>query len=75
MPMPRVFADLLLAALEHVVVEEVDHLLDFRRAFLELDACVDVFGIFTEDDDVELLRVLHRAGNALVILHRAHAQE
>ena len=43
------------------------------RALLELDARVDVLGVLAEDDDVQLLGVLHRAGHALVILHRPHA--
>ena len=43
------------------------------RAFLELDAGVHVFGVLAEDHDVELLGMLHRAGHALVVLHRAHA--
>ena len=42
-------------------------------AFFELDARVHVLGVFAEDDDVHALRVLHRAGNALVVLDRPHA--
>ena len=47
--------------------------LRFGRAFAELDTGVDVFGVLAEDDDVQLLRVLHRAGHAGVVLHRADA--
>ena len=43
------------------------------RALFELDARVHILGVLAEDDDVDLLRVLHRAGHALVILHRPHA--
>ena len=43
------------------------------RALLELDARVHVFSVFAKDDDVDLLGMLHRAGHALVVLHRAHA--
>jgi hypothetical protein len=44
-----------------------------RQSLLELDAGVDVFGVFAEDDDVELFGVLHGAGHALVVLDRANA--
>ena len=64
-------ADLFLAA--HVVVQEVDQLLRLGRAFAELDAGVDVLGVLAEDHDVELLRMLHRAGHAAVVLHRPDA--
>ena len=42
-------------------------------ALLELDARVHVLGVLAEDDDVHLLGLLHRAGHALVVLHRPHA--
>ena len=42
-------------------------------ALLELDARVHVLSVLAEDDDVDLLGMLHRAGHALVVLHRAHA--
>ncbi len=41
--------------------------------FAELDAGVDVLGVLAEDHHVELLRMLHRAGHAAVVLHRADA--
>ena len=62
-----------LAAFEQVVVEEIDEAGGVWAALLELDAGVHVFSVFAEDDDVELLGVLHRAGHALVILDRANA--
>ena len=68
-----IFADFLLAALEHVVVEEVDQLRRVGSALLELDAGIHVLGVLAEDDDVHLLGMLHRAGHALVVLHRPHA--
>ena len=40
---------------------------------LELDAGVDVLGVLAEDDDVDLLGVLHGAGHALVVLDGADA--
>ena len=73
MPTPESSRTFFLVALEHVVVEKVDQPLGIRRALLEFDARVDIFRVLTEDHDVELLRVLHRAGNTLVILHRPHA--
>ena len=73
MPTPESVADFFLAALEHVVVEEVDELLGVGSAFAELDARVDVFGVLAEDHDVELFRMLYGAGHARVVLHGAHA--
>ena len=43
------------------------------RALLELNARVHVLGVLAEDDDVDLLRMFHRAWHALVVLHWAHA--
>ncbi len=40
----------------HLVVEEVDDLLGFRRALLPLDSGVDVLGVLAEDDHVEHAR-------------------
>ncbi len=68
-----VIADLLLAALEQVVVEEVDETGGVRAALLELDARIHILGVFAEDDDVQLLGMLHRAGHALVVLDRPDA--
>ena len=65
--------NLLLAALEHVLVEEFDQLGALRSSLLPFDAGVNVFGILAEDDHVHALGMLHRRGHALVILHRAHA--
>ncbi len=68
-----VLANLLLAALQQVVVDEVDDAAGVGGALLELDAGVHVLSVFAEDDDIDLLWVLHRAGHALVVLHGAHA--
>ena len=66
-------ADLLLAALQHVFVEELDQAGAVGSSLLPLDAGVDVFGVLAEDDDVHALGMLHGRGHALVVLHRAHA--
>ena len=66
-------ANLLLAALQHVLVEELDQLRALRSSLFPLDAGVNVFGILAEDDHVHALGMLHRRGHALVVLHRAHA--
>ena len=66
-------ANLLLAALEHVFVEELDQAGAVGSSLLPLDAGVNVFGVFAEDDDVHALGMLHRRRHALVVLHRAHA--
>ncbi len=66
-------ADFFLAVFEQVVVEEVDQAGGVCAALLELDAGVHVLGVLAEDDDVELLGMLHGAGHALVVLDRAHA--
>ena len=68
-----VLAHLLVGAGQHLVVEEVDQLLGLRRSLLPLDAGVNVFRVLAEDHDVHALGMLHRRGNALVILHRANA--
>ena len=68
-----VAADFFLAAFEQVVIQKINQPGGVRAAFLELDAGVHIFGILTEDNDIDLLRVLHRAGHALVVLDRAHA--
>src|SRR3984885_11603205 len=67
--------NLLLAALEHVLVEELDQLLALCSSLLPLDADVHVFGVLAEDHQVHALGMLHRRGHALVVLHRAHAAE
>ena len=69
----RIGANFFLAALQQIVVDELDQPRRIGAALFELDARVHVFGVLAEDDDVDLLGMLHRAGHALVILHRAHA--
>ena len=54
----------------HLVLQEVDHFLHFRRAGLPLDAGVDVLGVLAEDDHVHQLRMLHRRRRAVEIAHR-----
>ena len=74
MPTPESARTLLLAALEQVVVEEVDELWRRPRVpCLNSMPAVDVLSVLAEDDDVDLFGMLHRAGHALVILHRANA--
>ena len=70
---PRVQPNLLLAALQHVVVQERQHLRRLRRSLAELDARINVLRILTEDHNVHPLRMLHRARHALVVLHRTDA--
>ena len=72
MPMPEVFgeADLLDA---HLLHQELDELLRLVALGLVLDAGVDVFRVLAEDHHVGLLGLLHRAGHALEVLHRAQA--
>src|SRR6185437_10766786 len=55
--------------------QQADELGGFGRALLELDAGVDVFGVFAEDDDVHRLGLFHRRGNAAVVLDRTDAGE
>ena len=66
-------ADFFLAAFEQVVVEEINETGGVIAAFFELDAGVDVLGVLAEDDDVDLLGMLHGAGHALVVLDGADA--
>ncbi len=73
MPTPEVGADLFLAALQQIVIDELDQLGRIGGALLELDARVHVLGVLAEDHDVDLFGMLHRAGHALVVLHRANA--
>ena len=63
-------ADLLLAAFQHVVVQKFEQLFCFGRARLPLDADVHVFGIFTEDEDVQFFGMLNRGGNSFEVAHR-----
>src|SRR6185437_10898298 len=62
-----------LAALQHVFVHEFNELLRLGGSLAEFDAGVNVFRILAEDNDVELLGMLYRAGDALVVLDRANA--
>src|SRR5208282_3833121 len=66
-------ADLLLAAFQHVFVQEFNQPSGVGRALLPFDAGVNVFRIFAEDDNVHALRMLHGRRHAGVVLHRAHA--
>src|SRR5262249_40231050 len=59
---------------QHGVVKEIDQLLDFGGSLLPFDADVDIFRVLTEDDHVELLGMLHRRGDALVVAHGADAR-
>ena len=69
----RIFANSLLAALQHLVVQKADQLLRVGRSFFKLNAGIHVFGVLAEDYDVQLLRPLYRARHARVVLHRTHA--
>src|SRR5436190_13469556 len=53
--------------------QEIESLLRLRRASGVFDARIDVFRVFTEDDHVHLLRMLHRRRHAREPLHRAEA--
>src|SRR5215469_750971 len=64
--------NLLLAALEHLLVEEVDELSGLGSSLFPLDARVDVFGVLPVDPDIHAFGMLYRRGRALVVLHRAH---
>jgi hypothetical protein len=66
-------ANLLLAAFQHVFVEEFNQPGTIRRAFFPLDADVNVFCIFAENDNVHALGMLHRRRHSGVVLHRTHA--
>src|SRR5690606_16454748 len=60
-------------SLGEVLLEHLRKLLRVLLALLKLDACVDVFGVFTEDHRVHQLRLLHRARDAVEIAHGAKA--
>src|SRR5258708_8730342 len=68
-----VFANAFLCPSQHLIVEEINQFLDFRRALLPFDAGINVFCIFTEDRHVELLRMSYRRRHALVVAHRTYA--
>ena len=64
--------NLLLAALQQVFIDEFNQAANIGAALLELDARVHILRVLAEDDNVNLLRVLHRARHTLVVLHRPH---
>ena len=66
-------ANLLRSAAQHVLVQEFDQFLHFRRAGFPFDPDINVFGIFAKDDDVHALGMFHRRRHALEIAHRTHA--
>ena len=66
-------ANLLLAALQHVFVEELDQAGAVGSSLLPLDAGVNVFGVLAEDDDIHALGMLHRRRHTLVVLHGTDA--
>ena len=66
-------ADLLLAAFQHVFVEEFDQPFGIRRPLFPFDSGVNVFCVFAEDDNVHALGMLHGRRHSGVILHRTHA--
>ncbi len=43
------------------------------RSLAEFNAGVDVLGVLAEDHDIDQFGMLHRAGNASVVLHRPNA--
>src|SRR5881396_3072402 len=63
-------ADLLDA---HLLLEEPDDLLGFRRPLLPLDAGVDVLRVLSENDHVHLVRPLDGRRDALEVLHGTKA--
>src|SRR5207248_11119696 len=65
-------SDSLARALQHVVVQEINELLRFRRAFLPLHPGIHVFCVLAKDHDIHALRMLYRRGHTLVVAHRAH---
>src|SRR5690554_918902 len=54
-------------------LHELDDLLGFVALGPPLDAGIDVFGIFAEDDHIAFLGLFDRARHALEPAHRAHA--
>src|SRR5581483_7431158 len=68
----RVEPDLLLASLEHFLVEKINQAGTFRRALLPLDAGVNVFRVFAEDDDVHAFGMTNRRRSSFVILDGAN---
>src|SRR5437870_1185692 len=70
---PRVQPNLLLAALQHFLVEEIYQLGNFGRTLLPLDPGINIFRVLAEDGQVHALGMFHRRRCPFVILHRAHA--
>src|SRR6202043_261146 len=57
------------------LAEQLEKLLVVGGAGLEFDAGIDVLGVLTEDDHVDLFGVLDGRGHALEPAHRAQAHE
>ncbi|MNT00599.1 hypothetical protein D3C72_1350360 [compost metagenome] len=55
----------------HLITQEFDHFFSFGAVGFPLDARIDVFGVFTEDNHVGQFRVFNRAWRARVVTHRA----
>src|SRR5580698_621679 len=69
----RIFADALVGAGQHLVVDEIDQLSGLRGPLLPFDSRVNVFGILAENHKIHPLRMLHWRRDAPVVLHGAHA--
>ena len=61
-------ADLLYA---HLILEELDYLVCLGGVSGPLDSGIDILAVLAEDDHVDVVRVLHRAGHALEPAYRA----
>jgi len=57
----------------HLIPEEIDDFLHFRRSGVPFDSGVDVLGVLAEDDHIGLLGGFHRRGDAVEVAHRAQA--
>mmetsp|Transcript_1099 Transcript_1099/g.1707 ORF Transcript_1099/g.1707 Transcript_1099/m.1707 type:complete len:442 (-) Transcript_1099:93-1418(-) len=55
------------------ITQEAHQLAGLLAAGLELDAGIDVFRVLAEDHHVHLVRLLHRAGHAVEVLHGPQA--
>ena len=74
MPMPELSGKRILAnCFGKFCLKESEEFLGVGRSRLELDAGVDVLGVFAEDDHVDLFGRLDRRGHALEPAHRAQA--
>src|SRR5579872_1009661 len=65
--------DLLLAALEHFLINELNDLRSLSGSLLPFDTGVDVLGVFAVDDEIHALGVLYGRRSAFVVLYRSHA--